>query len=751
MAEATQTDPQEDPQATSETDSSGDAGGIEMKTKDAATPTQNIPSDDEVDIKTIISQTMMLDSNSPTMTINTKQEKSVLTVDSNTIDKSEQKSQQQEVPLNTSEDAKQEESDPPKIPATTTDNAPARVSEAKEILEEKKSDDESKPPVETEKQSDSNEEEREDKESAAENKESVTPAVAKEQPAKPAEKEHPRSEPRAPPRNPLQQSPARLQAPPKSHASTEIVHSMFGPSVGNCWGDHSCQYNHVRGRLYACAEAVLFYSNIFGFEKKINLSFDSIIQMSLYRQTSILVMAQEENDDNNEMAGSQYVFKGFSDRSQTLAVLIKLWRQQRGEEGTQAPAGAANENPQESSSNMALSPSRPLSPASEVETQGQAPPSAMKTPTPSRSPARATSSGNNPILMPELPSRKRSKSVPNLNRRPNRDRSQSQGASSDAASIVGAPVENDDGMDFWNISPTQSDRLAWKAAKQSAAPYIKEVGIESFELPCSLVTFYKLFLANDAEYSMEMFHSGEDVKDLDVKVVPWAQDPNHASALLRTMTFKHPCGSFGVGPSHANTKKKFKLRRFPGLGICIDCSTTVEGLPASDCFYVGEFWIIEAVGNGRVRLSARFGANFVKRHFLRSIITKNVQKGNGEWFDGYKRFLQSASLPVGNEEEAPSSDGLSVEMEEVPDVTKEAGSSGSSDPFQQLPLNGKMLFLAMMTFQIALLLLLVFIVRELRVSHEMTENLMQEMTHLRLEHGKILDLLLEGQKQQREE
>jgi len=100
-----------------------------------------------------------------------------------------------------------------------------------------------------------------------------------------------------------------------SPATTEIVQSLFGPTVGPCWGDVSCQHNRVRGRLYASSSAVLFYSNLFGFEKKIRLDWPDVIIMELYRNTSILISLQD---------CQEFIFKGIEDRENVLGLLNEL-------------------------------------------------------------------------------------------------------------------------------------------------------------------------------------------------------------------------------------------------------------------------------------------------------------------------------------------------------------------------------------------------------------------------------------------
>lgn len=263
--------------------------------------------------------------------------------------------------------------------------------------------------------------------------------------------------------------------------------------------------------------------------------------------------------------------------------------------------------------------------------------------------------------------------------------------------------------------------------------------------------FFKLFLANGAAYSIDKYQRGELVKDLDVKITPWRQDSSQPNILVRTIDFRHPCGSFGVGPSHAPTKKRQQLHRYPGCGICITNSTTVEGLPGADCFVVEDQWLIEAVQQGdkansnsnpRVTFSAKFGANFTKRTFLKSIIQKNIKSGNKEWYDGYKKMLQSAlkdNLQAGAISEAAPDDIL---------ARSEDDSRQEANLLQGLPVDGRLVAVALFTSQVLLLLFLVLVLFQLRASQHTTETVLNEMKLLRIEHGQVLGLLLEQQEQE---
>jgi len=338
-------------------------------------------------------------------------------------------------------------------------------------------------------------------------------------------------------------------APSASHnvyssnaSTTEIVHSMFGPSVGLCWGDFSCQYNHIRGRLYASTEAVLFYSNLFGFEKKLCLRYEDILQMELYRSTSIQISVEEKPMDNNNNknedsnrendnssirttnsfhndistnATYNYVFKAFADRIETLQLLIDLWRKSEGEDNIESHDTAATETanvPLSLEATSLLDATRSLSPLfgggednetaslqnqrqqqqqqlDQPQSQNQqneppmnppVPPSILRSsklstpPTKPSAPPTRTTTPRKIFSSESFTGSRRSKSLPPLHRRKRVERSNSDGvADGGAASVSG---DNDElNLDQ---TPTESDRAAWEATKNTVAPCIKDVGIE---------------------------------------------------------------------------------------------------------------------------------------------------------------------------------------------------------------------------------------------------------------------------------
>ena len=101
-----------------------------------------------------------------------------------------------------------------------------------------------------------------------------------------------------------------------SNERSAVVMALFGPSVGPCLGDFSTTYNRVNGRLYASVRAVLFYSNLFGFERRLCLQLSDVTDIEAFRSTSIRVSTVD---------CEEYIFKKFQDRDHVLSILLGIF------------------------------------------------------------------------------------------------------------------------------------------------------------------------------------------------------------------------------------------------------------------------------------------------------------------------------------------------------------------------------------------------------------------------------------------
>ena len=110
---------------------------------------------------------------------------------------------------------------------------------------------------------------------------------------------------------------AATAAPSKSMISsskqmytTEFVKALFG-DAGIVVGDFSCSYQRQAGRLYVSADAVFFYSHLFGFEKRVKIDYTQAIEIDFVRSTSIFFRTND----------TQFIFRSFEDRKAVLELI----------------------------------------------------------------------------------------------------------------------------------------------------------------------------------------------------------------------------------------------------------------------------------------------------------------------------------------------------------------------------------------------------------------------------------------------
>jgi len=104
-----------------------------------------------------------------------------------------------------------------------------------------------------------------------------------------------------------------------NHDRSAVVWSLFGKTVGPCVGDFSTTYFRASGRLYASTHAILFYSNLFGFERRLCLRLSDIDMIEAYRSTSIRISMVDCED---------HIFRKFTNRERVLQILTDLYDQE---------------------------------------------------------------------------------------------------------------------------------------------------------------------------------------------------------------------------------------------------------------------------------------------------------------------------------------------------------------------------------------------------------------------------------------
>jgi len=104
--------------------------------------------------------------------------------------------------------------------------------------------------------------------------------------------------------------------------TTEVVKALGG-NVGDVIQDVQCSHQRQSGRLYISTEGLFFYSNLFGFEKRIGIKYEHAVQIETIRTTSLLIKTGV-GDGEGGSEGEEYIFSSFDNRELVLDT-IKLY------------------------------------------------------------------------------------------------------------------------------------------------------------------------------------------------------------------------------------------------------------------------------------------------------------------------------------------------------------------------------------------------------------------------------------------
>ena len=187
---------------------------------------------------------------------------------------------------------------------------------------------------------------------------------------------------------------------------------------------------------------------------------------------------------------------------------------------------------------------------------------------------------------------------------------------------------------------------------------------QAVTLQCSLDSYFDLFFQDQAPYAVDRYQR-EEIGDFDIEVTQWKDGETTEKGTkqpikvrTRKIQFMHPLKN-ALGPSKAKTTRLQRLHRFDyNLGICWENTTTVEGIPAADCFRIEDRWVFEPIpainsdpSDSRnmatempqpsaIKLTVTFRIVFFKRTMLKSLIQKNVRQENRNWVHGYVAMVE---------------------------------------------------------------------------------------------------------------
>ena len=383
----------------------------------------------------------------------------------------------------------------------------------------------------------------------------------------------------------------RLPSTAEISVSSELLSSLFGQNFGACWGEFSCSHTRIPGKLYVCASSVLFYSSVLGFERKLVLPLIDIVSMELHRTTSIKLCTRHDE---------VYIFRSFRSRESVLDLLKRLARGQFSRDRLRTVS---------------------------TESMGVSDSSDVCSPLDTRVP---------PVPAPQsTPMRRRAASDSFLRNLIDASRGSTSNSNNTSSSFdIGGGGSIDD---------DSRHQVKWFNAKKEMSAYNHE-GIPKTTLPCSIERFIHLFLRDNAEHSLEKFQDNI-IRDRDVCMTKWEALPGSGGGTMtRTLSFVHPISnSIGIGPSSAKTKRKQSMQRFGAYGMILRNVTNISGVPASDCFYIKDQWLIESIGDQELELTTRFSIEFTKSIPLKALIIEKTSRNEyNRWYRSYRDMVLEA-------------------------------------------------------------------------------------------------------------
>lgn len=428
-------------------------------------------------------------------------------------------------------------------------------------------------------------------------------------------------------------------------SDTMIVRSLFGHSVGNIIEAHSCTYRRQSGKMYISTNSLCYYSNMFGFERKIMIRFCDIKLAKFVRTTSIKIGSQcadpgdvggdgyggdrgncDENRSRDTM--EEHTFRSFHNRQIVLCVILDAYKKNTGKDFRN----------QSHVHNLGLGADISM----RLKDDG------TDNDIPGLDPNLIGISNNE---LETFDDNEGSKLLRRPRRRVNTNESTSSysiGHSSSGGrnpTNAAIPLNIGEGT---NLPKRNKDiQREWNTIREKFEFSYDEVAVKSQIVPIPLTEFYDQFLADHALNSMAIFQESI-IGDEDVQVSKWDPKPStseiegdHYVECKRKMTSLHKRKA-RIGPSSVIVERQQVFRKFASFGIIINTVLKAEGTPFN--FEMEDEWIIQAEGN-KVRIMVRFRIHFLEKppiSIVRKTIMNQTRKELDHWFKAYFEMVHSA-------------------------------------------------------------------------------------------------------------
>uniref|UniRef100_A0A7S2STC3 VASt domain-containing protein n=1 Tax=Rhizochromulina marina TaxID=1034831 RepID=A0A7S2STC3_9STRA len=384
----------------------------------------------------------------------------------------------------------------------------------------------------------------------------------------------------------------------------EIVRTIFG-DVGTIKKDFSCAVERkilLHGRMYVTDKFICFYSNLFGFEKKIKIPYSHIACVTK-EYTAVFI----PNAIAVITAKREYFFRSFWDRDEAFHLLKECHEQSRGGGPSRISTASRPRDRAASAGHVAT-----------VDRRDARADRLSKSPARVLSISRETGRRNTMALTPSP--------VP-----PESLTVQSSGSSDGA--LTGREDEEEE--DKETSQRLQLDpETAFEATKEGRKYKYSAITVD---FPVDLDQFFQRFLSKEAGMGLPKFHQVKG--DTEVKVDDWSSNTSTDPDIrkhLRTFRFRTPIVGSPIGPPSTRGTKTQCCQVFVRKGIVVETVTHLEDIPFGDCFNVEDRWVVTptqlADGTAGTRLEVVFEIKWMKGTWLKGTIESKTKSDMTEFF-----------------------------------------------------------------------------------------------------------------------
>ncbi|KAH8063307.1 hypothetical protein JL722_2472 [Aureococcus anophagefferens] len=388
----------------------------------------------------------------------------------------------------------------------------------------------------------------------------------------------------------------------------EIVRTIFG-DVGAIRRDFSCAIERkilLHGRLYVTERFICFYSNLFGFEKKIKIPYSHITCITK-EYTAVFI----PNAIAVITARKEYVFRSFWDRDDCFDLLKSFHESFRGlaasaGDGLESESADRGEKPDGDMEDLggAMQDTGPEDPASPTDAGEvafdrveDAPPLRPMRKKPSRaSPTRAATRRRG--TRAAGPSRAVDGDVLVL------ERAATPPPPPGAARPVRPSRSDDRLVDTPQHESAEAARFAEHVASTKLATVLRECVLD-----VDVEGFFEHFLSDAATFPLARFHETEG--DLDISTTPWvsAARGEHDRELRFRRLITSP-----IGPPSTRTTKVQRVKAFGKNGLVMHTVMSMEDIPYRDCFTIHDRWVVRPADGdpGTTRVTFEFEVKWTK-------------------------------------------------------------------------------------------------------------------------------------------